>query len=246
MMMEAASDRPTEAVDLRWRKQAFNGNRYVFGVWAKTLLATVLLHPSKRAGFFDMARLQGSIDFTRTRADVRWPFAQTTVQRDDNSGSMCRRRPLVESAAVKKSGVPLLESFCSKPLPRIQRRDNGQGMVEDELLPGPIGSTGAGTIICGEVFRELAPVAPSRPGERALFGHGVRTPAEVLINDHLIHQNLWPGVTRELCVFSELISDTTQDDRDLLRVPETVRELGRVGRRRHQLHHCRHESRRSR
>ena len=65
-----------------------------------------------------------------------------------------------------------------------------------------------------------------RRGERALWGTGVRTPGELLITDHFVHRDLFPGVVRELCVFGELISPITQDDRDLLPVSERLLELG--------------------
>src|SRR5687768_15697206 len=54
MIVESGAEHPDESVELRWRKQAFTGNSFIWGVHAKSLLATVLLHPSARAGWFDM------------------------------------------------------------------------------------------------------------------------------------------------------------------------------------------------
>ena len=51
--------------------------------------------------------------------------------------------------------------------------------------------------------------------------------AETLISDHFVHHDLWPGVERELWVFSELISPVTHDERDRLTVPERLVPLGR-------------------
>ena len=113
------------------------------------------------------------------------------------------------------------------PLPPVQRRTSEIGMLEDELLPGPAGQTGASTVITAEIVRDVAPVAPSQPGEKALFGAGVRTPGEVLISDHFVHRELFPGVMRELCVFGELISNTTRDERDRIPVADKLQHLGR-------------------
>jgi hypothetical protein len=82
-------------------------------------------------------------------------------------------------------------------------------------------------VITGEILREVAPIVPTTPGEIALFGSGVRTPGELLLSDHLVHRDLWAGAPRELCVFGELISNTTQDERDRLPVPESLQYLGR-------------------
>lgn len=230
MMLEGAvaeDGRADESVDLRYRKQAFTGNSYIWGVRAKSILATMVLAPSQRQGYFDMARLHGLIDLIRTRATVRWPFAQSIVKAKDGTQHHPLRQPLSDSPAVKALGMPLLDEFCSRPLPPVQRRAGESGMVEDELLPGEVGQTGASTVITGELWREVAPIKPARTGEVALFGAGVRTPGEVFVSDHFVHHGMFPNVTRELRVFGELISNTTQDQRDLLPVPEKIQHLGR-------------------
>jgi hypothetical protein len=227
MIVESGAEHPDEAVELRWRKQAFTGNSFIWGVRAKSLLATVLLHPSARADYFDMVRIQGLIGLVRTRANVRWPFAQSIVQSDDGAVYAPQREPVLGSKRVKQIGVPLMEEFCSQPLPPVERRTGENGMLEDELLPGPVGQTAASTIITGELAREVAPYYPTRPGEVALWATGVRTPGEVLISDHFVHREMFPGVARELRVFGELISNTTRDERDRLPVAERLLHLGR-------------------
>jgi hypothetical protein len=227
MIVQSGAEHPDEAVELRWRKQAFTGNCFIWGVRAKSLLATVLLHPSLRPGYFDMVRIQGLIGLVRTRAGVRWPFAQSIVQSENGTVYAPKREPILASKAVKRIGVPLMEEFCSQPLPPIERRTSEGGMVEDELLPGPVGQTASSTIITGELAREVAPYYPSAPGEFALWGTGVRTPGEVLVSDHFVHREMFPAVERELRVFGELISNTTRDERDRLPVAERVHHLGR-------------------
>jgi hypothetical protein len=227
MMVEARDTRPDVDTEARWRKQAFTGNSYIWGVRAKRLLSIVVLAPSARAPYFDIARLHGLIGLVRTRSNVRWPFSQSVVQTDDGVQRAPVRAALLDSAGVRRIGVPLMEKFCSQPLPPVQRRMGEQGLLEDELLPGPVGQTGATTVITGEILREVAPAHQTTPGETALFGTGVRTPGEVLISDHFVHRDLFPGVTRELCVFGELISHTSQDERDRLPVGDRLQSLGR-------------------
>src|SRR4051794_40138804 len=102
------------------------------------------------------------------------------------------------------------------------------GMVEDELLPGEVGASGAADVMTAEILREVAPVWSDQPGETARFGTGVRTPSELLVSDQLVHKDLYPGVTRELCVFGELMTQLSRDERDRIPVPEKVQHLGRV------------------
>lgn len=227
MMVESGNARPDDSAEVRWRKQAFTGNSFIWGVRAKCLLATLMLHPSRKDGYFDMVRIHGLLELVRTRATVRWPFAQSVVQTKDGREHTPVRQPLMESPLVRDIGVPLMEPFCSQPLPAVQRRTGRSGMLEDELLPGPVGQTGASTVVTGEIVRQVAPITPSKPGQVALFGAGVRTPAEVFITDHFVHRDLFPAAERELRVFGEMISPTTQDERDCIPVADRIQHLGR-------------------
>lgn len=226
-LMVEASAPPEEAAETRWRRQAFMGATYIWGVRAKTLLSSVFLHPSPQGKTFDMVRIQGLLGLLRARPNVRWPFSQSIVQSPDDAPRTPKREPLSGSASAERNGTPLLVEFCSQPTPQVQRRLSDLGMLEDELLPGVVGRAGECDVITGEIVREVAPIHATQPGELALFGAGVRTPAELLISDHFVHRDLFPGVERELCVFSELISPLTRDDRDRLSVSERVQSLGR-------------------
>ena len=227
IMLDSAEPAALDAkAELRWRKMAFTGNTYVWGVRARTFLATSFQVPSQRPGFFDMVTLRGLFDLIRTRPNVRWPFAQSVVYSSDDERHPARE-PLAVTEATRDLGTPLLEAFCSKPLPPAQRRRGESGMLEDELAPGAVGQTGGSTIVTGEIIREVAPVYATTPGEDAMFGVGVRTPSETLICDYLVHRDLFGPVRRELRVYSELASPTPRDDRDRLPVSERVLELGR-------------------
>lgn len=219
-MLVDAHEAASEEGEMRWRKQAFAGNSFTFGARAKCMLATGILYPSSTEGSFSMVRLHGLIDLVRTRAGVRWPFATLVVQHGNETRSP-RREPLDPSSRV----VPILPEYCSKPLPPIERRTEGE-MISDELLPGLVGLTGASTLFTGEILHDLGPIRSHKEGESAYFGTGCRTPAELLVSDHIVHRSLFPNARRELRVFSELVSVVTRDDRDQISVSETLQQLG--------------------
>ena len=100
------------------------------------------------------------------------------------------------------------------------------GMVEDELL-SPVQSDARG----GRHHHRENPARScagvgGKPGETSDFGTGVRTPCELLISDQLVHRDLYPNVKRELCVFGELMTQLSRDERDRIPVPEKVQHLG--------------------
>lgn len=206
--------------EIRWRKEAFSGNSFTFGARAKCMLATVILFPGVRKDSISLVRLNGLFGLTRSRAGLRWPFSTMIVQHDDATV-----QPRCEPLEPGGSRTPLLPEFCSSPLPPVERRMAGL-MQLDELLPGPVGSTGTVNIVTGEVVHDIGSRLAAYPGEPAYFGSGIRTPSELLVSDHIVHRSLFPNARRELRVYSELVSSTTRDDRDLLSVSDSLLELG--------------------
>jgi hypothetical protein len=227
MLVEANAQTPDEATAVRWRKQAFNGNAFTWGVRARCMLACAIVFPAaERDGYWSMVRIQALLGLLRTRTNVRWPFAQLLIRNAEGQKYQYDRVPLVESPAVRETGVPLVEEFCSKPVPDVRRKPGNMGMVEDELQPGEVGHSGAADIITGEILRAVAPAWTDQAGETVSFGTGVRTPSELFVSDLIVHRELFPGAKRELCVFGELMTQLSRDERDRVPVPEKVQELG--------------------
>lgn len=228
MLLEShGGDTDAEAAE-RWRKQAFSGNAFTWGVRAKVMFSCAVLFPAKaRPDFMGMVRLQGLLGFMRTRPGVRWPFAQLLIRSDANTIETPGRSALLDSAALRETGVPLLVDYCSSPLPPIRRRRGSVATVEDELLPTEVGVKGAADVLTGEVIDELF-TSKTAPGESATFGTGVRTPCELLISDLIVHKSFYPNASRELIVFSELMTPFSRDDRDRISVPEQIESMGNL------------------
>ncbi len=228
MLLESCVEEPSEEIDVRWRQRAFEGNGYIWGVQARTIAAFTMLAPSKtKPGWLDIAQVRSLIDFRRMRPDTRWMIGQGTVTGSGEEAGLPVREPLDPETARKAGGVPVMGAFTSDPLPALERRDGEPPVVIDDILPGRIGQAGQLTLTTGEIIRDLAPASATEPGQRAHFGTGVSTPAEMLVYDHFVHKELFGEVQRELCVFGELGRPYTHDERDQLRVPEKIQRLGR-------------------
>ena len=224
MLVDSRAENLSEESATRWRRQAFVGNSFSFGVRAKCLLSCGILFPAAIKGRFSMVRLHGLVDLIRNRAGVRWPIASLRVEKAGEERTY-RREPLF-TGEWHPEEVPLLREFCSQPVPVATRRVESE-TIYDELAPGLVGLTGKSTIFAGEVIHNVGPSFGSYEGEVAFFGSGVRTPAEFLICDHIVHSSLFPGVERELCVYSELATVHARDDKDRIDVPEKLESLGR-------------------
>ncbi len=218
-------DEGTAAV--KWREKAFLGNSFIWGAQAKVHVAISILNRSTpKRDWIDVAQVRGLIDLRRVRPDIHWLVGQSVVLNERRRVDSTDRRALDPAAARDMGGVPVLSAFCSQPQPRLRRTRGGDGLVNDELLPAPVGFSARQTVYTGEVLRELAPAYATERNQRGLFGVASRTPSEVLLLDHFVHRDLFPGVNRELCVFGELNSPVTMADDDLLPVGEPLEFLG--------------------
>ncbi len=229
MMLEACSEHPDAGAAERRRREAFSGNSYIWGVRVRTQLSAAFLAPSSdRPGWFDMARLNGMLGFVRTRPDVRWVIAQSVAMAGEEGAVSYPTRCALDSESLRPDDrVPLIRQFSSEPAPEIVRRPGEHGLVEDELSAGPMGQSGETDIVTGEVLRNVAPAAASYPGEEALFGAGVRTPAEVIVCDLYAHEGVFGAIDPEARVYGELFSQLARDERDRLQTACSVTRLGR-------------------
>lgn len=228
MLVESASESSLQQAEVKWREKAFQGNSFIFGAQARTLLSTSILNFSRgKSDWFDAVQVRGLIGLKRVRRNVHWIVSQSAIIDDTVPDRRMLRTPLDPQGAEAMGGVPVMLDLCSQPLPELRRRSAEPGLLNDELLPAPVGFTGQQTIVTGEVLRELSPVHATPGHKRMLFGAVVRTPAEVFVYDQFVHRGLFPRVQREMCVFGELNSPITQDEQDRLPTSETIELLGR-------------------
>ncbi len=221
MLLDSQGIEDQEEAEIKWRRQGFLGNSFNFGARARVSLSSIILYPVEEGREFSMVRMHGLYDLVRTRSGVRWPFSSLVIEHGNGESTSPGREPLEKS----DHEVPLLTDFCSQPLPATQRVIEGT-TVRDELLPATVGLTGAATILIGEIVHRVGPTSGFEEGEVAHFGAGIRTPCEVYIADHIVHKSIFPDAKRELCLYSELISQTARGDSDQLEVAEKLTHLG--------------------
>lgn len=228
MLVESAAENSLLQAEVKWREKAFQGNSFIWGAQARTQLSASILNFSKgKPDWFDAVQVRGLIGLKRMRRNVHWIVSQSAVIDDPQPTRRVQRVPLDPRGAEQMDGVPVMLDFCSQPLPELRRRAADPGLLNDELLPAPVGFTGQQTIVTGEVLRELSQIYATPGHKRMLFGAVVRTPSEVFVFDQFVHRGLFPNIERELCVFGELNSPIAQDEHDRLPASETVEHLGR-------------------
>lgn len=234
IMAAGFAKRGRTTTELSHRKAAVRANSYLWGVHAETQLKAYMIWPGSAPGRLDFASLGGFVELRRMRPNMCWVVSRSRCT--DNDGQVrhaFKPEPLdPRGAAGGDGGVPLLVDFCSRPLPQFRRRATGvDGMLEDELVEGPVGKCGAVTCMAGEIVRNVASYYRDEHNEFCECVLFARTPCDALVLDLLVHEDLFPGVRPELAVYSELEGGPSYPARGRsggrLMLPETTELLGR-------------------
>lgn len=205
MMLAGHATAGTEQADLAHRKAAFQGMSYIWGVQADAQLKADFLHPSAgKRGILDIASLRGFVGLRRLRPDVPWVIGRSLTSDDDG---VVRSPTRVEPLAPPPGGegsAPVLARFCSEPLPQLRRGQAHGGFVDDELVEGPVGKTGALTCITGDVTRNVGSYYRDEHNRWGTVNARMYTPCEVLVFDQFVHEDMFGPISPELCVYSDL------------------------------------------
>jgi hypothetical protein len=235
MMLLSYASEGRRRADLAHRKAAFLANSYLWGIQARTQLKVDFLYPAAEKGRLDIATLRGFVGLRRIRPNVPWVVARARVANDRGTVLNPRAREPLDPALdgpEGSAGAPLLREFCSQPLPRFRRVGGSHGFLEDELVEGEVGKTGAVTCITGEVTRSVASYYRAEDNRQAALLVRMHTPCESLHFDLFVHEDLFGPIEPELAVYSELqggppIPPIEGRDRDRLVTGESVEYLGK-------------------
>lgn len=175
------------------RRQMFLGASYVWGIQSRANFRCDIVAPSGEAGRLDLVSIRGIVGLRRLRPEVSWRF-RTAVSIDDkgNLRLIPDRRPVDDRASdPERLAPPLLEEFCTEPLPNFRAHDLGGGWVEFEACGGDVGREGEQTIVVAEVIRGHETIV--RTDEFHGFHHlfTLRTPTELGVFDILCHRDVF-------------------------------------------------------
>lgn len=220
----------SQRLEMALRREAFRANTLFVGVQATAIYQMTVVLPPEPGQMPDLALVRGHFGLRRMRAGAGWLLSRTTLLQGSGPDRAHRRVRLDDTTGdvAGDGGVPVVPRFCSHPLPDVARRLLANASVEDELLPGPMGGSGATDIVMGERVTGI-PFEPIR--EDAATMH-VRTPCELVCFDVLIHERASREPSPRL-EFYTLMSGgdlpfADPHKRDLRPMPEPLEDLGRA------------------
>jgi len=238
MIRDHAGDRPTldliidgagSASNSRLelsRKLAFRGNSGLYGVQARTKVNTYFLAPTPgKPERLDVVNISGYVDFRRLRPGVRWPIFMMRAWGTSKDSSIEPIEPSEEAA----EGFPVMHSFARGNLPKLERVVTGEGRNFD-LQAGPVGNEGAFDCFWGDILRGAVDrYSKAGENETGEFGANITAPAETLVMDIIVDQELEFALNPELFVFGHIFTRGLptggKDDPSLLPIQQPLRQL---------------------
>lgn len=211
------------------RKLAFRGNSGLYGIQARTRVATNFLAINKDdPSRLDMANVSGYVDCRRLRPGVRWPIVMKRSWGDvlDNQDHIFPEP--IEPNGDGADGLQLIHSFTQGHSPRITpvKTQDGTDYVLEE---GPLGNDGAFDCFWGDMTRSAVNRFAEKPADIGEFGTAITVPVERLIMDVFVERRLEMAQELELLVFGHIFAHGRptgeKDDPSLMPIVEPVRTL---------------------
>lgn len=144
-MLGGLTDQGRERMEMALRRDGFRASAHFLGLAVEAVYqADVLLRPEP-GRLPDVVRLRGHFGLSWIRRNVSWVVSRSTRVTPEGPTDQVRREPLEPG-----DGSALVPAFCSDPTPTLRRRVVAGVTVEDELVRGRVGATGAVDVVTAE------------------------------------------------------------------------------------------------
>ncbi len=172
------------------RELAFRGNSMIWGVRARTRLASFFLAPSDADdGTLVNVHIAGLMGFQRLRPGARWRLFRLQAHDDTGRPLDAMRRPEELEPKGPEDPPLVIREFCSARMPALDIVERPAG--REYILPGgPVGNLGEFDCMFGNIVRGI-PARRALPDNEWIGGASTITlPVEHLIFDLIVHRDV--------------------------------------------------------
>lgn len=230
ILFGSLSNEGRSRLEAQLRLEHFRASSYFLGVRADTMYQINVIIPFHPVP--DIAILRGHYGLMRMRPGAGCLLSRSVLVRESGPTSGYSRRALVgHSQSTQRFSPgsvgpsPVISELCSTPMPPVSRRWHPDGVVTDELMPGPIGAEAGGDVVIAELVTNL----PTLPNATDTVTMQIRTPVEQAVFDVLIHRSLAKVGDPTMRAFTLVRGEVPfghGDDRDELVIPERLEAIG--------------------
>jgi hypothetical protein len=210
--------------ELRHKASAFRAMSALRGVHARAVIFTIIIHPSADPQRHDSIGIDAFIGCRRIRPSavlrtLHAHFAPSPFALQGLDG-----QPL---SNMRDLYVP---DFSTVPYENLGVRQYDQ-FIEATIEDLPLGKGEGLDLVTAQLLRGLHRATRGAGPPTAGTGGQAEPPAEHMIVDALLHEDVWPGIRPELRLFDTVVRGITHPDDplrqgDRLDMVETVRTLG--------------------
>ncbi len=191
MAAATAESCDAEIVAIADRRAAYRSQSRILGMTALSTFKTFIFHPGDPENQFgDAISLRGTCRLIPLRPQLRWPITSAGLASSDHEeldyGSTLRPLP----GCRAKSGLSIIEPYCSQPLPKIEHHTEQDGSFRSDLILEGIGRTHAMTVVLGYHAPETLERNKAADDDMILANLQVRIPCEYCYLDVLVHPDL--------------------------------------------------------
>lgn len=229
-IISASVPRARERFEVASRQAAFKGMSQLRGVFGELWLSSTIVWPSDEDPMHhDVVMVHGALGMQRLRPDamVKFTYRDVVTAPAESETDV--------TAETHRDAAPLAQ-FCTNPPAELETRRIGQ-VSHHILRNNGVGPQSAVDMLAvdhhpaaWDRYADPNPPTPGRTRKSVFVAPGI--PAQNLLFDAILHEDVFPGSEPELVVY-----DTTTDgiawindparDLDRLTVDETIEFLGR-------------------
>jgi hypothetical protein len=226
-------DESIRQADLQNRKGIFKGHMYYWGMEVETRVVSMMVGPNKEhPELYDYAFLRSFNGLRRLRAEVNMVVDRFNIRMLDKDVVETVREPL-DPASMQRYGAPLVEKFCSRPVPEFQTIVNEFRESRTELISPEIGQRSRVDLTFANIMRSV-PVSLAFDGAGRMVGSQTRVwvPTKLLMMHLLVHRDHFPrqrlhSLLKVQGHALQTVPGELRDPHGILPFPEQLTYIGR-------------------
>lgn len=227
MIASISGGGPAEALTLQHRRNAFRSESKVWGLQVETDIRQTIFHRAAD-GSLEKCFVNAKYKLRRFRREVL-PIVHG--YRDVASGASPEKLEPLEPDSAQQYGAPLLQEFCSQPVPRFKTIQHSDGWIYSALESDKIGRQGSVNLVFGGLARNFSKEFDEQGRAFLHTGAAFIAPTELCIVEMIVHRPSFGNITPELQVYATAAgSDVPEVMRRTQQFPiyEKVNLMGRA------------------
>lgn len=209
MLMSFGDSDEGRQVDLQHRKAASRAHSHFYGIEVDTAVNTLLYYPGSTPDRLSCVALQQISGMRRLRADTEVVVTRLNMT-DEHAEKRVVPCQVIDEAAALRYGAPVIEDFCSRPMPALSTILGANGLYRTILTSRQLGSAAEMELAFGRAWPDL-PIELDTDGRHFLSALIPATrPTQLFVGDMFVHRSLSRSLEPSVGVWAQVVDQPNQ------------------------------------